>query len=500
MSEGILSYEPIIRSACFLTVLAVMAAWEELAPRRRRAVSRLLRWPNNLGVLVVDTLVVRILFPTAAVGVALLAESRGFGLLNTVQAPYWLAVAASVLLLDLAIYGQHVLLHALPPLWRLHRVHHADLDVDATTGVRFHPVEVVLSLVIKVAVVVPLGAPALAVLIFEVLLNATSIFNHGNVRLPERVDWPLRWLVVTPDMHRVHHSASAPETNSNFGFNLPWWDRLFGTYRAEPSGGHERMTIGLRQFRDPRELRLHRLLVQPLLDDSGRFAVGLPALDGPSSRQALARFGLLALLLAAAAFALRRLAWFEGGGLVGAVEGFGALAPIAFVVVYAGATVALVPGTVLSLAGGALFGPLWGSLWNLLGATIGASLAFLTARCLAADRVKRTAGERLQRVIDGVEAEGWRFVAITRLVPLVPFNLLNYALGVTPIRLSHYVLATLVCMVPGAVAYSYIGYAGRELVAGGEGAIRKAVLAVGLLAALLLLPRPIRRLWRQARA
>ena len=216
--------------------------------------------------MVVDTLLLRVLFPTAAVGAALVAEARGWGCSTTSPCPAWLDRAA-VVVLDLAIYLQHVLFHAVPALWRLHRMHHADLEFDVTTGLRFHPIEIVLSMLIKFAVVAALGAPALAVLIFEVLLNATSMFNHGNVRMPPGIDRVLRWLVVTPDMHRVHHSILARETNSNFGFNLPWWDRLFGTYRAQPAAGHEGMTIGIEQFRDARELRLDRMLLQPLRKD-----------------------------------------------------------------------------------------------------------------------------------------------------------------------------------------------------------------------------------------
>ena len=223
-----------------------------------------MRWHNNLGVEVVVTIVLRVLFPTAAVGIALVAEQRGWGLFNLLPAPPWLALAASVVLLDFAIYAQHVAFHAVPVLWRLHRMHHADLEFDVTTGVRFHPVEIVLSMLIKFAVVVALGTPALAVLIFEVLLNATSMFNHGNVRLPGRADCILRWLVVTPEMHRVHHSVLRRETGSNYSFNLPWWDRLFGTYRARPEAGHEGMTIGIDQFHDPADLRLDRMLLQPL--------------------------------------------------------------------------------------------------------------------------------------------------------------------------------------------------------------------------------------------
>lgn len=274
MHDILFAYEPYIRLAVFGGVFAVMALWEFIVPRRKQAIGRGWRWPNNLGVVVVDTLLVRILFPTTAVGLALLAEARGFGLFNVIALPSWAAVLASVVILDLAIYLQHVLFHAVPVLWWLHRMHHADLEFDVTTGLRFHPIEILLSMVIKFAVVAALGAPAAAVLIFEVLLNATSMFNHSNVRIPFEFDRILRWLVVTPDMHRVHHSIVPRETNSNFGFSLPWWDRLFGTYQAQPAAGHEAMTIGIEQFRDPRELGLDRMLLQPLRGDAGRYPLG----------------------------------------------------------------------------------------------------------------------------------------------------------------------------------------------------------------------------------
>lgn len=264
MVEGILAYEWLIRLVGFAGVITAMALWEHWAPKRQLAVGRSPRWPGNFGVLAIDVALVRIFFPTAAVGAALVCETQGWGLFNAVAVPFAVAVLVSVILLDLAIYLQHALFHAVPALWRLHRMHHADLDIDVTTGVRFHPVEILLSLVIKFAVIALLGAPALAVLIFEVLLNATSMFNHSNVRMPAAVDRIVRLLVVTPDMHRVHHSIVRTETNSNFGFNFPWWDRLFGTYRAQPAAGHDGMTIGVESFRDPAELRLDRMLLQPL--------------------------------------------------------------------------------------------------------------------------------------------------------------------------------------------------------------------------------------------
>ncbi|HEX7063241.1 MAG TPA: sterol desaturase family protein, partial [Woeseiaceae bacterium] len=256
MTESAFAHEPVLRLGAFLGVLSVMALWEAVAPRRPQRYRRRQRWPHNLLLVALDTLAVRLIFPLAAVGAALIATEHGWGLLNALTLPPWLALPVAVLALDFVIYLQHRLFHAVPWLWRLHRVHHADLEFDVTTGVRFHPLEILLSMGIKLAAVVALGAPALAVLIFEVLLNATSLFNHGNVRLPERLDRVLRLFLVTPDMHRVHHSIVRRETDSNFGFNLPWWDRLLGTYRAQPAAGHLGMTIGIEQFREARELRL----------------------------------------------------------------------------------------------------------------------------------------------------------------------------------------------------------------------------------------------------
>jgi sterol desaturase/sphingolipid hydroxylase (fatty acid hydroxylase superfamily) len=273
MSEDLQAVEPLVRLGMFLGVFAAVALAELLAPRRRQKIGRRLRWSNNLGLVVVDTLLLRLMFPTAAVGLAIVAEAQGWGLLNVVALPAWLAVLLAVVLLDLAIYLQHVMVHAVPAFWRLHRVHHADLEFDVTTGLRFHPVEILLSMGIKLAVVLALGPPAVAVLIFEVVLNATSMFNHGNFRLPLALDRVLRWIVVTPDMHRVHHSVRPDETNSNFGFNLPWWDRLLGTYRAQPAAGHKDMTLGIEQFREPRELWLDRMLVQPLLGPASGYPI-----------------------------------------------------------------------------------------------------------------------------------------------------------------------------------------------------------------------------------
>lgn len=262
--ENVINHEPAIRMAVFFGILTVMAVWELAAPRRRVEIPRLVRWSNNLGLVVLDSLLVRLVFPVVAVGLAVIATENDWGLFNQISIPDWIATILAVLALDLAIYLQHVLFHAVSALWRLHRVHHADLEFDVTTGVRFHPLEILISMAIKLLLILALGPPALAVLIFEVLLNGTSLFNHSNVRLPFRLDAVLRLIVVTPDMHRVHHSILPSETNSNFGFNLPWWDRLLGTYLAQPSAGHIGMTIGIEQFRTKRDLWIDRLLLQPL--------------------------------------------------------------------------------------------------------------------------------------------------------------------------------------------------------------------------------------------
>jgi sterol desaturase/sphingolipid hydroxylase (fatty acid hydroxylase superfamily) len=265
MSDFLMSHEASIRLGAFLGVLAMMAGWERIAPRRALTVSRSLRWTNNLAIVVLNTLIVRAALPVAAVGMAGLARDSGWGLLNVFDLPFALSVIAAVVALDLAIYLQHVMFHAVPALWRLHRMHHADLDFDVTTGARFHPLEILLSMGIKLAVVAVLGPPVVAVILFEVLLNATAMFNHGNVRLPVRLDRALRWFLVTPDMHRVHHSILPGETNSNFGFNLPWWDYFLGTYRPRPEAGHLGMTIGIDRFRESKDLWLHRLLIQPFV-------------------------------------------------------------------------------------------------------------------------------------------------------------------------------------------------------------------------------------------
>jgi sterol desaturase/sphingolipid hydroxylase (fatty acid hydroxylase superfamily) len=265
--------EESLRPAIFLAVFAAVALWEWIAPRRKRALPRGWRWPHNLGLLLVDIAVLRILAPGAAIAVAVAAQDRGWGILNAVPLPSWAALLAGMVLLDLIIYFQHVTFHAVPTLWRLHRVHHADLDFDLTTGLRFHPVEILISTAIKCAAVAAIGASPVAVLAFEVVLNAAAVFNHANASLPKRVEAWLRRALVTPDMHRIHHSVEYDESSSNFGFNLSLWDRLFGTYRAQPRLGHAAMAIGVDAFRSPGDERLDQLLVQPLRDTPGRYPI-----------------------------------------------------------------------------------------------------------------------------------------------------------------------------------------------------------------------------------
>ena len=258
--------EATIRLGVFAGLFAVLALTEYLRPRRRLTVSKSHRWTTNLAILAIDSVLVRLLFPAAAVGVALWADASGTGLFNYLALPLWFAVVASVVVLDFAVWLSHVLSHKVPVLWRFHRMHHSDRDFDVTTAIRFHPVEIIASMVWKAGWVVLLGAPALAVILFEILLNGTAMFNHSNSKLPLRLDRLLRLFVVTPDMHRVHHSISRRETDSNYGFNLPWWDRLFGTYIDQPAAGHDEMRIGLEYWQDERPIQLGWSLKVPLLD------------------------------------------------------------------------------------------------------------------------------------------------------------------------------------------------------------------------------------------
>jgi len=274
MSGTLLAHEPAIRLAAFASVFIALAVWEIFAPRRGQKLGRKLRWPSNIGVVILDTTLVRLIAPTTVVVLALACEAQGWGLFQILNWPAWATIPLAFIAMDLAIYLQHVMFHAVPALWRLHRMHHADQEIDVTTGVRFHPIEILLSLGIKFCVVTALGTPAISVVIFEVLLNATSMFNHSNVRMPSWLDRILRWIVVTPDMHRVHHSIAVRETNSNFAFNLPWWDRVFGTYRDQPEAGHQNMIIGIEQFRERGEQRLDRMLTQPFRDDTRNYPLG----------------------------------------------------------------------------------------------------------------------------------------------------------------------------------------------------------------------------------
>jgi sterol desaturase/sphingolipid hydroxylase (fatty acid hydroxylase superfamily) len=273
-NEWLIANEVGIRLGFFFGVFAIMALWELASPRRVLSVSKPLRWINNLGLVFLNSFVLRLLFPAAAVGVAVFATQQGWGLLNYYQLPLLWSVIIAVITMDFVIYVQHVMVHAIPLLWRFHRVHHADLDYDVTTGARFHTLEIILSMLIKFATILLLGPPVVGVIIFEVMLNATAMFNHANIRLPDAVDRMLRWVLVTPDMHRVHHSVEDNETNSNFGFSLTWWDRLFGTYIAQPRAGQTGFTIGIHKYRDEKQVdRLPGMLMLPFIGKVSGYAI-----------------------------------------------------------------------------------------------------------------------------------------------------------------------------------------------------------------------------------
>lgn len=242
--------EPLIRLSAFLAVLLLMLLWEWRKPFRKTTLGRKQRWPANLSIVVLNTLLVRVLIPAGAVGAALWAQEQQWGLLAQFELPWWLVTLLAVVVLDIAIYWQHRIFHQVPWLWRMHRVHHVDQDIDVTTGLRFHPLEILLSMLIKIGVVVALGAPAEAVILFEIILSATSIFNHANVTLPKGLERPVRAIIVTPAMHRIHHSQRPEETNSNYGFNLSCWDRVFGSYTANAKGGEANLKIGIKEFRE----------------------------------------------------------------------------------------------------------------------------------------------------------------------------------------------------------------------------------------------------------
>ncbi|MFP4573784.1 MAG: sterol desaturase family protein [Desulfobacterales bacterium] len=260
MNTFFIGNEMFVRLGFFLGIFFFMAAWEMAAPRRVPEQSKFIRWSNNLVLTFFNTFLLRLVFPAAAVGTALLANEKGWGFFNAITLPQWAAGLASIIILDLAIYVQHVVFHKVALFWRLHRMHHTDLDIDVTTGARFHPVEIIISMALKMGVVAALGAPAWSVVTFEVLLNGTSMFNHSNISMNLRADRWIRRFIVTPDMHRVHHPVLIRETDSNYGFNLSWWDRLFSTYRDQPAAGHSAMKIGLANYRDPKWLKLGWML------------------------------------------------------------------------------------------------------------------------------------------------------------------------------------------------------------------------------------------------
>ncbi|MCP3686918.1 MAG: sterol desaturase family protein [Gammaproteobacteria bacterium] len=266
----VIDNEIALRFTFFLGIFVIVAIWEIRSPRRRLVLPKAMRWANNLGLVALNSL----LFPAAAVAVAMVADGHGWGLLNVYELPFVSSVLLTIVVMDCVIYLQHVMVHAIPLLWRLHRVHHADMDYDVTTGLRFHPLEIVLSMLIKIVTIILLGAPAAAVVMFEIILNVTAMFNHGNLKLPARIDRILRLFLVTPDMHRVHHSVEDDEANSNFGFSLPWWDRLFGTYRDQPRAGHEAMVIGIHKLRDSKQVaQLPGMLILPFVGKVSDYAI-----------------------------------------------------------------------------------------------------------------------------------------------------------------------------------------------------------------------------------
>lgn len=266
MADFLTSYEALIRLSVFMSVLGVMILLEAVFPRRARQQRRWVRWPSALAIVALNSAVLRLAFPVAATGVAVLAAGQGVGLLHQLQLPWWLEMMAAIIVLDFAIWAQHVAVHHIPLLWRFHRMHHSDVDLDAVSGIRFHPVEILVSMAYKCVVVAALGPSVAAVIAFEIILNGLAIFNHTNVLVPKWADQILRHVIVTPDVHRVHHSILAHETNSNYGFCLTWWDRLFRTYRAQPAKGHENMTLGLDFARSERAAMVDRLLLQPMLE------------------------------------------------------------------------------------------------------------------------------------------------------------------------------------------------------------------------------------------
>lgn len=273
MKEVFFEYESYIRLGSFLGIFALLTIWEISSPKRELLQLRRFRWFSNIGLIVLSSVLIRFILPTAAVGVALHVEQEQLGFLNLYELPFIVQFIFAFILLDLAIYFQHVMFHALPLFWRFHRVHHSDLDCDITTGLRFHPFEMIISIVFKFLIIASIGAPVLAVVLFEIILNAASMFTHSNIKIPSTIERMVRWFIVTPDMHRIHHSIEENETNSNFGFFISAWDRLLGTYIHVPEKGHVNMQIGLQRFREPKWQNLRWLIYLPFVDKTNGYSI-----------------------------------------------------------------------------------------------------------------------------------------------------------------------------------------------------------------------------------
>ena len=259
--------EPVIRLSVFILLLAFLALLENISPRRKPRYSKGSRWISNFGISTLNSTTVALILPIVGAGAALLADERNWGLFNRLDTPALFSIPLYIIAFDLTIYVQHRLFHKFKPLWRLHRIHHTDLDYDVSTGVRFHPLSIFISAGIKLGLILALGPPAIAVIVSEIVLNATSMFNHSNIKLPHRLDAALRYLIVTPDMHRIHHSVIAQEHNRNFGFNFPWWDKIFNTYKDQPSKGQDAIDIGISGYEEDVSIGILPLLIQPFRKD-----------------------------------------------------------------------------------------------------------------------------------------------------------------------------------------------------------------------------------------
>jgi len=266
--------EPIIRMSFFFGMIILMGSWELYAPKKAPTISKAYRWVNNLGLVFFNSFIIKILLPIASTSVAVLAMQNNWGVLNYYEIPTWIGVIVFIVVMDLIIYFQHIMVHAIPIFWRLHRVHHADLDYDTTTGSRFHPIEIVLSMFIKFTAIVLIGPSVIAVILFEIILNAMAMFNHGNVSLNKTLDKYLRYFIVTPDMHRVHHSIEQHETNSNFGFNISLWDRIFGTYKQDAKAGQENMIIGIQDITEKKQTNnIFGMLMIPFIKRNDKYII-----------------------------------------------------------------------------------------------------------------------------------------------------------------------------------------------------------------------------------